>query len=1009
MQVSLNGQTVAGFTSNKARGLLAYLALHAGQKHARQELADLLWPDGKKPLSNLREALSNLRKVLDDKKASPSFFIVDDDFVQFNLTEDDEVDVNNLEELLKACRQHPHRRLQSCHSCKQRLEQAVDLYRGGFLEGLVIEGSERWQEFLTLNREHYRRFTYEALMNLATHHELLQQYDVAEAYAQRWITLEPFDEDAHRLMMRVLAFQGKRRAALNQYELLRRALEIEGFDLGPEPETVLLYEQIRTNALVPPAPIVVKLPVQTTRFIGRERELSEITSLLEDPRHRLISVLGPGGVGKTRLAIAAAARQRGVFADGIYFVSCVAIHSSETVVITIARELNLALEGPEDPTVQLLRYLQTKEVLIVLDNLEHLLDTALVDLLVQIQHRAPHVSILATSRARLNLASERQILIDGLEVPAQNQLAELDNFSAVQLFVEQAQRVRPDFVLQDANRASVGNICRMLEGMPLALELAANWVCSAPISRIEQEIADGLKQEPRAELQRAVGETPAHVATDSGAAKKNVLEFLRSSEPDRLERHRSMYFVFDHSYRLLSKEEQSVFRQLSVFRGHFSFEAAEQVAGATLPVLKSLVDKSLLRLRVKDDRYELHELLRQYAGRKLRASEAVALCDRHLSYYTNLAKQFGGKITTSEMFDALAQLDSELDNLYAALDWSLTDPKRAESGIEIIGGTFFYWYFRNLWHEARDWAEKFFVLPNVERETVSWARVLAIGGGSAWLQGDNHVANARLKESAAILRRNADINNLAYVLTILGYNSLSQGDIDSAEEYIKEGVALFRKSGDEWGLGMSVTALGEVFVQNAKYNLARECFNEGMALSVQHNYVGTGYIHAYLGKVLRYQGDLARAKSESESALALARTYGIKRYMALALENLGRICNAQNEPREAAKLFAEGITMFQAVGDLEGVAMCIEGSATTQVLLKKAPLASWLLGSADALRKRIQVPLPAPDRPDYDHTLSDIRGLIDGATFASAWQRGAMTPTEDVIAVLTGAAEEPAL
>jgi predicted ATPase/DNA-binding SARP family transcriptional activator/GNAT superfamily N-acetyltransferase len=974
MEVLLNGQAITGFNDNKMRGLLAYLVLKPGRQHARKELADLLWPDAKNPTDNLRNALSKLRReVLNDQNVSASsFFTNSDHVVQFNLAAGDEVDVNTLEELLKACRKHSHRRLQCCHSCRQLLEQAAGLYQGEFLEGLLLDGNERWQEFVMLNREHYRRLTYEALMNLAIHHELLQEYDVAETYAQRWITLEPLDEDAYRLLMRVLAFQGKRRVALNQYELLRRALETAEFNL--EPETVMLYEQIRIGRLIPPAPIMHKLPAQATRFLGRERELADITSSLEDPQCRLVNLVGPGGIGKTRLAIAAADSQRGVFADGIYFVSCASVQSPQALVTTIAGDLGFALEGPEDPAVQLLDYLGSKEILLVLDNLEHLLDTALVNLLIQIERQAPQVSILATSRERLNLTLERPVPVEGLEVPLEDQIADVEHFSAVQLFVERACRVQPTFVLQDKNRAVVVNICRMLEGMPLAIELAANWVRCLPINRIEKEIAEGLK-------------------------------FLHTPELDVPERHRSMRFVFDHSYHLLSSEEQIVFCQLSVFRGGFTLEAAEEVAGATPPMLKSLVDKSLLRL--KEDRYELHELLRQYAGDKLDTNETNELRGRHVDYYANLAKRLGRKITTSEMFAALNQLDHDLDNLRAALNWSHINLKRFEAGTEILAETFFYWYFRNLWSEGRNWSEKFIMLPGIEQETTSWARVLTVGGGLAWLQGDNHIAGSRLAKSVELLRRNKDVNNLAYTLAILGYNSLSQGDIVSAEEHITESVTLFRKSDDEWGLGMAVTALGEVLMQHTKYEAARKCFDEGMTISVRQNHVGIGYIRALLGKVLRHQGDYAGAKSESENALALARTYGVKRFMALALENLGRTLNAQHEPAQAARSFAEGILMFEAVKDLAGVAMCIEGSAATQLLFKKPAFAAWLLGAANALRERIQVPVFLVDQVDYDHTMSNIRTLIDEITFDSAWKKGHTAPVEYVIAVITGDAEKP--
>jgi predicted ATPase/Tfp pilus assembly protein PilF len=971
----IDGETV-DFTDNKVRALLAYLALKPGQPHPRKALADLLWPDGKKSTDNLRNALASLRKTLRDQDSRPPFLSITADTVQVTLTDDDEIDVVTFATLLGTCKTHSHRRLERCRSCMSRYEQAAGLYRGEFLEGVSCEGSDDFDAWLTFNRAYYRRCTSEIVAHLAMHYEVRQHYGAAEMYARHWAALDRLNEQAYFVLMRALTFQGQRGAACDQYHILCHFLQKHDL-LEPEPATTRLYEQIRTGMLPSPADAISNIPSQTSRFIGREQELSAISLLLEDPTHRIVTLLGPGGIGKTRLAIQAATDQKGVFVDGICFVSCVSVQSPEFLVATIAQELGYSLEGSADPTTHLLTYLQSREILFVLDNLEHLLHPgpALRDLLAKILQWAPHVTVLATSRERLDLKAEQPVYVEGLQVPSPDACQRVEDFSAVQLFVERAQHVQPAFVLQDADRTAMANICRMLDGMPLAVELAANWVRAGAIDNIEQNLSAGL-------------------------------HLLQASQMDVTERHRSMHVAFDHSYAMLSPEEQRVFRCLSVFRGRFTLQAAEHVAGATLPMMTSLVDQSLLRW--KDERYEWHELLRQYAGEHVQAArDGAAVCDRHLEFYTRITEQFSANVTSAEQLAALDQLDRDLANIRVALIWSQTDRKRLAYGARIVAATFFYWYFRTLWSEGRAWAEQILAHSDMDRKSVAGARVLVAAGGLAWLQRDIEVASSRLTASIAVLRSQTNDPGLAYALLILGYTLLSRGNSADAEAHVREAVHRFRQHGDTWGLGIALTALGEVLTQRSQFNAAQECYQEALDIATILNRAGNPYIHALRGRLFCYQGAYAQARSESELSIAIARASGLERFMALALETLGLIATAQQEPAQALRSFAETIVIYREVGDQAGVAACIEGTATAQLLFRKPTLAAWLLGAAEALREEIQVPISPVDRADYERTTRAIRALIDEATFVSAWSKGRTTPIEHVIAVMLGKAHEP--
>ncbi|MGH8631367.1 MAG: ATP-binding protein, partial [Burkholderiales bacterium] len=350
------------------------------------------------------------------------------------------------------------------------------------------------------------------------------------------------------------------------------------------------------------------LPTPPTPLIGRERELAEMARLLGDPQCRLLTLAGPGGIGKTRLAIEAADHQREAFADGAHFVSLAPIRSAEFIVPAIADAIGFAFYGAEDPKAQLLNYLSGKAPLLVLDNLEHLLEG--VALLAEILERGPAVKLLATSRERLNLHGEWVLDIQGLPFPDEAGSAEVEGYSAVALFVQTARRAHVDFVLAAEERPAVARICRLVEGMPLGIELAAAWVRTLSCREIAQEIERNL------------------------ADPRQGMDFLAASMRDVPERHRSIRAAFDHSWNLLSAEEQQVMRQLSVFRGGFRREAAEQVAGATLPLLSALVDKSLLR-RTEAGRFDLHELVRQYAAAQLQADpqDEFVTCERFSHYY----------------------------------------------------------------------------------------------------------------------------------------------------------------------------------------------------------------------------------------------------------------------------------------------------------------------------------------------------------------------------------------
>ena len=586
--VSLDGRPVHGFESGKVRALLAYLAVESDRPHSRDALAGLLWPNQPELAAHasLSQALANLRRAIGDSAARPPFLKITRDSIQFNTESDHTLDVAEFLGRLTAWKLHVHRRAETCKLCADRLQAAADLYRGNFLEEFFLRGNERFEDWLLLKRERLRRLALEALYHLSDYYERCGNHEQAYQYAARQIEIDAWREQAYRQAMQALALSGQRNAALALYESVRQILSRE---LGVEPttETAALYEQIKAGVLpVGPPSLGLPhdgLPTFGTSFIGREAELRLVIDCLENPKCRLVTLTGPGGIGKTRLALEAAVQCAESYSAGVSFVSANLLISNTVLVTAIANALRIAFSDPADHAAQLLTYLRDKDMLLIIDGLEGLLSAA--GLLATISQQAPRVVVLVTSRQRLGLQEEWVLDVQGLPCPRDTSLDALETYGAVSLFVQCARMVRARFSLSVHNAPYVTRICQLVEGTPLAIELAAARLSAFSCKDIAYEI-------------------------------ERDLDFLAIEQHDATLPHRSMTAVFDRSWDMLSSRERSALQQLSVFRSGFSKEEAGQTAGVSVPVLTSLVDKSLVR-KSAAGRYEMHELIRRYSVERL--------------------------------------------------------------------------------------------------------------------------------------------------------------------------------------------------------------------------------------------------------------------------------------------------------------------------------------------------------------------------------------------------------
>jgi predicted ATPase len=632
----------------KAMALLAYLAV-TGHSHSRDALATLLWPenDQSSARAELRRTLSVLNRTLgkgwlvpDRESAGLDFDFEPDTGAKLWL------DVNTFQEKVRACENHDHPLNVTCADGLSALEEAVQLYSDDFMAGFSLKDCREYDDWQFFMQEELRNQLAKALERLSWFYESSGDFEAAIQSARRWLSLDSLQEAAHRLLMTLYNQSGQRSAALRQY---KTCLELLADELGAEPseETNELHQKIKTRILISNRDLRPKsnLPVQTTPFIGRETELAEIRAQLKQDDCRLLTLLGPGGSGKTWLAIETAARSLAEFENGAYFVSLAPLQSIDEIPSTIAGALSFSFFEEGTPEEQLLDYLRNKEILLILDNFEHLL--AGVGFVNKVMNTAPTIRILATSRTSLSVLGEHIYQVMGMSYPEIPESVEATSkkYSALRLFVSTAKRRKPTFELSDENISAVIRICQFVDGMPLGIVLAASWVMILTPAEIAKEIEQNLT-------------------------------FLEVDMLDLPSRQRNLQSVFNHSWRMLNQVEQEIIAALSVFRGGFLREAAHIVTRASLGDLMGLIEKSFLK-RSSDGRYEIHELLRQYASEKLgvKPNKEADIRDKHSEYYCQALASWEKDLEGARQSDAMKAIAVEIDNISSAWDWAIKECK----------------------------------------------------------------------------------------------------------------------------------------------------------------------------------------------------------------------------------------------------------------------------------------------------------------------------------------------
>ena len=933
----------------KAASLVKLLALAPEHRLHRERAMDLLWPEsGKKAASNnLRQTLHVARKTLHlDPEIASRYLSVRGEQLLLCPEGGLWVDVEAFEEAANTA----HR-----SEDPAAFRSAIELYAGELLP------EDRYLEWADGRRQELKQMSLSLLIDLARlYEERGTEEDLALAVQslQRTLVEEPTNEEAHVCLMRLHALSGSQGEALRQYMRLSEALSSE-LSVEPSASTRALREEIAAGRFPSdPGQLPTEspgepreqisggarahnLPAQRTSFVGREREMLEVKRTLA--MTRLLTLSGAGGSGKTRLALEVARELLGAYPDGVLMVELAPLIEEALVPQAVAKAVNAPEQSGRPLTESLVDALREKRLLLVLDNCEHLID-AVAQLADALLSSCPDLRVMATSREVLGVEGELVWRVDPLSVPEADLAAhralpaagELARYEAVRLFVERARLRSPHFELTEENAGAVARICRRLEGMPLAVELAAARVGALAVAQIAQRVEDSLK----------------------------LLRGGRAAAP----RQRTLHATLEWSFNLLSAGERVLLRRLSVFAGGWTLEAAEETVGTgedvaeeeVIELISKLVEKSLVVTEVRAGevvRYRLLEPVRQYAGERLEASgEAEAFRRRHAEFYLALAQEAAPELIGANQRAWAERLEADHDNMRSALSWSLE--RESETALRLAGALALFWQMRCRFVEGSAWLEAA-LRQGGRADAATRAKLSSEAGTFAFYRADFDQAIVLHGEALDLYREVGDDSGVAFALLCLGAQYLEKGDFESAAPYLEEALAVSRKIGDKQ-----------------------------RTASTLHN----------LGEVERQRGDYERAKTLGMEALALAREIGDKWRVARVVGWVGLTAVWSGHEYDLAEgLLEEALALNRELGSWAYGALCLESLAGVAEARGQAARAARLWGAAEGLRTDIGAPLPLDTRRLYESSVAATRNQLGESEWESAFADGMAMPAEEAV------------
>ena len=855
----LDGHSIENIESDKARALLAYLAIEYEQPHPREKLVGLFWPEQNEEHArgSLSQAIYHLRGVLGDRAPTgvlrletlaqnrEPYLLVTPHDIQLNPKSDFRTDVAAFLGLVSACKAHAHPQYLVCDDCLKQYLEATRLYSGDFLDSFFLPKSLRFEEWATVLREQLRLEAMEVFEQLVMAFNQQGELDQALGYARRMVVLDELGETGNGHVMRLLALLGRRTEALEQYTSFRQTLAMQ---LGAEPgmETKLLYQHIRGEETgTEPG----NYPASLTPIIGRKQELKELWVWLHDPERRLICILGPGGCGKTCLALEAARRQRYHFRDGVYFVPLSVLGAGSSLQAAIAEKLGFTFRDIGDHKKQLLDYLRNKNMLLVLDSFETVVESG--GLVAELLSASEGSKVLVTSRVRLNLSGEHIYPLMGMSTPPADTQEHVLNYSSVELFLDAARRVKPGYQPKDLN--GIARICRLVEGVPLSLLLASSWVSDYTPQEIGQQI-------------------------------ERSLDFLSVEWADLPKRQRSLRATYEYSWDLLNPSEQEALMDLAVFRNPFSTQAAQKVASASPQLLRALVGKSLLG-STDEGLFQMHDVVHQYSAEKLSLSPSgheKIVHQKHCDYFLERAAGWSKVLKGPKQADQLVQADTEIEDVKIAWEWAAQQAD-LEQLWRALEGLFLYYFLRYRFQEGEQAC--MVAMEGIQNAPMGGARLNLEGWLLAWqvhfnrLMGKAEQARQLAEKSQQRLSQ-AEVagqdarGGQALLWRERGYLA---GNLPEQTDCFKHSAELFQALGDAWWQAV---------------------------------------VLAWGGELTNRMGDRILALELHQKAVDLSKAAGEPRLQARSLMNLGYDHLIHWEWKTGARLMEEAAGWFRSVGDL---------------------------------------------------------------------------------------------
>lgn len=908
---TLSGLRLEHTTYAKPKSLLlvAYLCVE-GRKDKRF-LADLFWPKASNPLNSLAKALSELRQI--------GVLENDDTHVWATITSDANEFLEGLE--------------------RRDLEQASLLYQDTFLSGIYLsDWGVELEEWVYSTREFLASRLREALLELA---ETSQDMNEAVRYAERAYELATPLEPEH--VPRLYKFL----SATAHADKLKREAKDYGLSLKPP-------KLVRAN-----------LPHRGTSFIGREIERLDLADLVSQNDAHLVSVIGPGGVGKTRLALEVAREMQESFSGGVAYLALEALTTPEQMLAGLASAFSVQLDQLGD-IQQIAKVIADKHVLLLLDNFEHLVEET--DSLCVLLQDCRNLKILVTSRVRLNLEEEWVYTLEGFVLPEQTiNLAEAEHHDAIVLFVQRAKKVKPRFVLSDESLPFVLTICERVQGLPLGIELAASWVKVLPVQDIAEQLDDA--------------------------------DFLTTSASNVSERHGSLRNVFEGSWQLLSNEEQTVLSKLSVFRGGFTREAAREVAGANLLVLARLVDKSFLRLW--EGRYDQHLVLRTFAEEKLaaRPDEQAATRARHAAYFLALADEAKPHLKTNQQKLWLLRLEGDLSNLRAAFVWFLGSEETTLAALQLVEALGVF--FRSYGHtpQGRLWLHEALTASQDQAPSRERAEVLHSAAMLARTRGEYEKAHDYMRVSLELWQTFQDKEKVAILHGDFATLFMEQGDYSAAQQHSELALAHFRSVNNLTIIAVLSHNLGDLHRAQGQLEQARSLYQESLGVFRKVD-IAQGVVAnlTALAAVAYDQSDYQVAWQYCQESLSLLRKDVPKiNILTETLVLTGKVAHALGRKEEAHAFVRESLELSKGIENALSMILGVESLALLHGQNDVA-LAVRLWATAETNRTTSRFVRTARDTTQFEDELRKARLVLGEERFATAWTLGQATALGQAVA-----------